>query len=57
MIFKEGDVVNRITGGPLMTVEETPEKSDFVACVWFNNNGEAQRDAFAACTLRKWILA
>lgn len=57
MTFKEGDIVNRIIGGPLMTVEMFDEtrRDDLVSCVWFNISGEAQRDTFAACTLRKWV--
>lgn len=54
MTFKEGDVVSRITGGPLMTVEET-RTDQFVATVWFDINGVVHRDCFAPVTLQKWI--
>ena len=55
MTFKEGDVVSRKIGGPLMTVEET-RMDGFVAVVWFDTAGTVQRDAFAPVTLNRWRL-
>lgn len=55
MTFDEGDVVTRITGGPLMTVEKL-RNDEFVAAVWFDNNGRLHRDTFAPNTLLKWRL-
>lgn len=51
--FKDGDVVNLITGGPLMTVELTRDDG-FIPAVWFVN-GELHRDCFAADALQKWV--
>lgn len=53
--FKEGDVVNRKIGGPLMTVEDT-RQDEFVATIWFDTGGHVQRDCFAPVTLQKWQL-
>lgn len=53
MTFKEGDVVNSICGGPLMTVEQVRD-DDFVATIWFDRDGVLHRDAFAPVTLQKW---
>lgn len=55
LIFKEGDVVSRKTGGPLMTVEET-RVDGFIATVWFDVGAQVQRDCFAPQTLLKWCL-
>jgi uncharacterized protein YodC (DUF2158 family) len=52
--FNEGDVVNRIIGGPLMTVEKL-RTDQFVATVWFDTDGRVQRDCFAPHTLQKWL--
>ena len=58
MTFQEGDVVSRVTGSCLMTVEVIDARADgLVSCVWHNVSGDVQRDAFAACTLRKWTLS
>lgn len=54
--FKEGDVVSRIIGGPLMTVEDT-RTDEFVATIWFDGDGHVHRDCFAASTLQKWVRA
>lgn len=51
--FKEGDVVSRKIGGPLMTVEDTRE-DQFVAVVWFDADGHVHRDVFAPIILQKW---
>ncbi len=53
--FKEGDVVSRSIGGPLMTVEAT-RHDDLIACVWFDVDGRVQRDRFASHTLNRWRL-
>lgn len=53
--FKEGDVVSRRTGGPLMTVEDS-RSDDLVATVWFDVDGHVCRDCFALNTLQKWQL-
>lgn len=51
--FKEGDVVSRRTGGPLMTVEDI--RIDRLVCVvWFDAQGHVGREAFAPETLTKW---
>lgn len=52
--FKEGDVVTRKTGGPLMTVEEIHPNDSFVRVVWFDLEQHVHRDAFAGVTLQKW---
>lgn len=54
MTFKEGDVVSRLTGGPLMTVEET-RNDHFISTVWFDSVGVLHRDCFAPVTLQKWV--
>jgi uncharacterized protein YodC (DUF2158 family) len=56
MTFKEGDVVSRKIGGPLMTVEER-RHDDLVCVVWIDADGHVQRDVFAQQTLNKWRLA
>ena len=55
MTFREGDVVSRKIGGPLMTVEEI-RSDELVSVCWFDLEGHVQRDAFAAHTLLKWQL-
>jgi uncharacterized protein YodC (DUF2158 family) len=54
--FKEGDVVTKKTGGPMMTVEEI-RTDHFVSAQWFDHEGHIQRDAFVSSTLLKWKLA
>ncbi|OAF05450.1 hypothetical protein AYJ54_00660 [Bradyrhizobium centrolobii] len=55
MTFREGDVVSRKAGGPLMTVEDVRADS-LVAVVWFDADAHVQRDVFAPNTLHKWKL-
>jgi len=55
-IFKEGDVVIRTVGGPLMTVEAGTKTDGFVRCIWFDVDGRVQRDCFAGHTLNRWRL-
>jgi uncharacterized protein YodC (DUF2158 family) len=52
--FKEGDVVSRITGGLLMTVEDV-RTDHLVATVWFDGHGILHRDCFHPETLQKWV--
>ncbi len=53
-MFKVGDTVRLLTGGPLMTVESV--RGDDVVCVWFDNS-KRWSDVFKAAALRKGTIA
>ncbi len=57
---KPGDLVQVISGGPIMTVEKAGTSAtfgeDFVSCVWFEKVGNkqvAQKETFAPAVLEK----
>ena len=41
-MFKDGDVVQLKSGGPLMTIEKVNEKNSYF-CVWFDGNSPATK--------------
>lgn len=45
--FPEGTMVCLLTGGPMMTVEDT-RRAPLVSTVWFSADGICHRDAFHA---------
>jgi uncharacterized protein YodC (DUF2158 family) len=51
--FKDGDIVNLVSGGPLMTVEMT-RTDGVIPAVWFEG-GELHRDCFDPSMLQKWV--
>jgi uncharacterized protein YodC (DUF2158 family) len=60
MEFKEGDLVQLRSGGPVMTVEQVGDRAmtgeATVWCVWFEKVGNkriAQRETFSPGTLDK----
>ena len=50
--FQEGQQVQLISGGPIMTVHEVPDE-EMVVCRWFADNNMKQ-EAFKATTLKEW---
>lgn len=53
MELKEGDVVQLISGGPLMTVELPGNEPNSVRCYWFTSNGELQKSTFRGSMIVK----
>ncbi len=52
--FKEGDVVQLLSGGPKMTVSGDNDRPHFhVYCTWFSDNGNINTKLFREGLLRK----
>lgn len=51
-----GDVIQLLTGGPLMTVELT-RHDGLITATWFDHGGSLHRDAFDPKAIKKWIEA
>jgi uncharacterized protein YodC (DUF2158 family) len=52
--FKEGDVVQLLSGGPKMTVSGENNRPYYhVYCVWFSNDGNLHRKLFEEGVLQK----
>lgn len=50
--FKDGDVVQLKSGGPLMTVAGRGTTAGYHWCVWFDKDGEQQGSEFNPMTLK-----
>jgi uncharacterized protein YodC (DUF2158 family) len=53
MELQEGNVVQLISGGPLMTVELPEDQPSSARCFWFNINGDLQKGTFKHTMLVK----
>lgn len=49
--FKKGDVVRLKSGGPKMTVVNTPN-GNLVECMWFDSKNERQSNEFSLDSLK-----
>lgn len=54
--FKIGDVVMLNSGGPNMTVWNNRRDDSLVDVVWFNDNKQLSRDAFAEAELKEGLI-
>jgi uncharacterized protein YodC (DUF2158 family) len=52
--FKEGDVVQLLSGGPKMTVSGKKDRPYYhVYCIWFSNDGVIHTQLFEENVLQK----
>ena len=51
--IKQGDVVELISGGLLMTVEAVDEVTEQVYCCWFDTKSELKKAQFNIRAVRK----
>lgn len=54
MSYRQGDIVELLSGGPPMTVKQQPDDSpnQNVICVWFTEAGEKKEDRFPLAMLK-----
>lgn len=50
--FKEGDVVQLKSGGPLMTISGESDTPGYYLCTWFDDKNEVTSDSFISSILK-----